>query len=211
MQGIASMVRATDAAIRPLVEGMRALAETAEAVKVTEQALADLPPGALRRLTVTTVRCPAGKLLLRVVPIPTYLPAAGYDTHLVIPTSATTYQHGDQRITAFAWLLGEHDTTSGVRCRCHCEVTLSRKQLCGETPPPPGTRVLQSRVSSRPVGAPAPLGDRHRALPEGVPSHAHRTDPVPCRAQAQSQTSRPHPPPRPGSSRDRRGHPGLPR
>ena len=111
-----------------------------------EKALDDLPERTLKGLTEITVRCRDGKLLLRVVRIPAYLPAAAYDTHLVIPTSATTYQYDNQRITAFAWFLAQHDETSGMRCRCHPEMTLTREQLRGESPPPPGVRVIRESV-----------------------------------------------------------------
>ena len=55
----------------------------------TEKALAALPKSHLRRLTVMTVRCPKGVLLL-VVRIPDHLPGARYDRYLVMPSSAAT-------------------------------------------------------------------------------------------------------------------------
>lgn len=142
--GPSFVVAAVAETIRPLTDTMRSLGDQRAAARETGKAMVSLPKGTLRELTVVTVRCPRGSLLLRVVRIPTHLPGAAYSTHLVIPTSATTYQHGDQRITAFVWFLAEHDQTSGVRCRCHPEVRLSREQLCGESPPPPGIRVLAS-------------------------------------------------------------------
>lgn len=115
--------------LRATTEAIRAFGEKRAAAEETAKALAALPTWRRKRLTVITRRCPKGKQLLQVVRIPDHLPGARYDRHLVIPTSATTYKYGDQRITARAWFLVDHDETSGVRCRCHPEVTFTREQL----------------------------------------------------------------------------------
>ncbi|MGH8574002.1 MAG: hypothetical protein ACREX8_15725 [Gammaproteobacteria bacterium] len=128
--------------LQPLRETLRLLGEQQAAAEETEQALAALPKQTLRQLTVTTVRCPAGSLLLRVVRIPDHLPGARYDRHLVIPTSAVTYGGFGERITAPAWFLADQDALD-VQCRCHPRpTTLTPQQLRGESSPPPGIRVL---------------------------------------------------------------------
>lgn len=138
--GAASTVAAVDNAIRPFTEGMRSLAAQRTAAEETAKALVALPKRTLRQLTTTEVRCPGNELLLRVVRIPAHLPGAAYDTHLVIPSSATTYKYDDQRITVSAWFLAEQNETWSVRCSCR-EVRLTREQLRGESPPPSGIRI----------------------------------------------------------------------
>jgi len=157
-------------AMRPFTQGMRLLARQRTAAEQTAKALAALPKHTQRELTVVTVRCPGGKLLLRVVRIPAHLPGAAHGRYLVVPGSATRWRLDEQQITARAWFLADHDGTFGVRCRCHPEVTLTAAQLLGGSAPPPGVSVLASRASTRPVGSPAPLGVRHRAPhSRGVP------------------------------------------
>ncbi|MGH3935213.1 MAG: hypothetical protein ACRDS1_09595 [Pseudonocardiaceae bacterium] len=121
---------------------MGSLAARFHAAEQTEQALAALPGSTQRKLTVITVRCDAGKLLLRVLRVPTYLPGAAHDRRLVVPTSATTWRAGDQLMPASAWFLADHDESLTLRCRCHAEVGLTRGQLLGESPPPAGIHVL---------------------------------------------------------------------
>lgn len=129
-----------------LAEGVRRLrsfAERVSAVRETEEALLNLPERTLKGLTVVTMRCTGKKndLLVRVVRIPHYLPGARYDRYLVIPSASATYAYGDQRITEPAWFLSDLKPFV-VQCRCRSRpVTLTREQLRGESPPPPGVRV----------------------------------------------------------------------
>jgi hypothetical protein len=143
--GAASMLRAVAKAIRPFTEATRSLGERITAAEETAKALVELPKSTQRALTVITVRCPGDSLLLRVSRIPEHLPGAWYDKHLIVPKpGVVTYRdhpEGRQR----PWFLADHDLSYRLRCRCHRRpVTLTPRQLRGESPPPSGIRVLKS-------------------------------------------------------------------
>lgn len=127
-------------ATRPFTEVVRSLGERVTAAEETAKALTTMPKRMRHGLTVITMHCLGDELLLKVFLIPTHLPGAAYDTHLVVPTSAVTYQHEDERVTARAWFLGEDAGTFGVRCRCHPEVRLTADQVRGVSAPPLGIR-----------------------------------------------------------------------
>lgn len=135
---VIGMVHRTLLLLRPMVT----------AAAETEKALTGLPKRTQRELTVITVRCPGGSLLLRVMWIPDHLPGARYAGHLVLPTSAATYEgeteHPGGQVETRAWFLNHHEDPFNLRCRCHPGVILTPQQLRGESPPPPGIRVLES-------------------------------------------------------------------
>lgn len=115
------------------------------AAEETEKALTGLPKRTQGQLTVITVRCPANSLLLRVMRIPDHLPGSRYARHLVLPTSAATYEtetdHPGEQMDTRAWFLDHHDDPFYLRCRCHPGVILTPEQLRGESPPPLGIRM----------------------------------------------------------------------
>ncbi|PZS15340.1 MAG: hypothetical protein DLM60_17520 [Pseudonocardiales bacterium] len=139
--GASSALAAVSKAIRPFTE----VGQRFAAAEETAKGFAALPKSTQRALTVVTVRCPGNELMLRVVRIPDHLPGARYDKYLIIPKGGVVTYRDDPDGQQRPWFLADHDLSYRLRCRCHREpVTLSPRQLHGESPPPPGIRVLRS-------------------------------------------------------------------